>query len=69
MKMKEWFRLIKENIVYLIVFLLGLVLSTIGGMYLDAGWGMIILGIGIFISFISAILGLRNKDLEWEEFD
>lgn len=68
MNINNWIALIKENKIYLIVFILGLIVSAIGGIYVNAIWGKIVLGIGIVISIISAIVGLRNKSLEWEEF-
>lgn len=69
MNINNWIALIKENKIYLIVFILGLIVSAIGGIYVNAICGKIVLGIGIVISIISAIVGLRNKSLEWEEFD
>lgn len=69
MKIKDWFGLIKDNIKYLIVFLIGVVMLAIGGIIWNCCVGKILLCGGIIVSLIAAILGLRNKDLEWEEFD
>ena len=69
MNIKDWWCLIKDNKKYLIVFLIGVVMLAIGGIIWNSCVGKILLCGGIIVSLIAAILGLRNKDLEWEEFD
>ena len=69
MNIKDWWCLIKDNKKYLIVFLIGVVMLAIGGIIWNRCVGKILLCGGIIVSLIAAILGLRNKDLEWEEFD
>lgn len=67
--MKEWIKRIKDNKLYLIVFLIGVVMLAIGGIIWNCCIGKILFCGGIIVSFVAAILGLRNKDLEWEEFE
>lgn len=67
--MKEWAKLIKDNKLYLIISIVGLVLLAIGGVYVTTTIGKIFFCIGIAFSILSIIMGLRNKSLEWEEFD
>lgn len=69
MNIKDWFGLIKENLSYLIVAVVGLVLLAVGGVYFTELIGKILFFVGLLLSIISIILGLRNKGLEWEEFD
>lgn len=67
--MKEWTKLIKDNTLYLIISIIGLVSLAIGGVYVTTTIGKIFFCIGIAFSILSIIMGLRNKSLEWEEFD
>lgn len=69
MNIKDWFGLIKENLSYLIVAVVGLVLLAVGGVYFTELIGKILFFVGLLLSIISIIMGLRNKGLEWEEFD
>ena len=69
MNIKDWFGLIKENLSYLIVAVVGLVLLAVGGVYFTELIGKILFFVGLLLSIISIILGLRNKGLEWEKFD
>lgn len=69
MNINKWFGLIKENITYLIVAILGLVLLAVGGVSFTTAIGKILFYVGIAFSILSIIMGLRNKGLEWEEFD
>ena len=68
-QINKWFGLIKENITYLIVAILGLVLLAVGGVSFTTAIGKILFYVGIAFSILSIIMGLRNKGLEWEEFD
>ena len=67
--MKAWIKRIKDNKLYLIISLIGIVMLTIGGIIWDCCFGKILLCVGIIAFLISTIIGLRNKDLEWKEFE
>lgn len=69
MKIKDWFGLIKDNKAYLISAVVGVVLLAVGGVCFTILIGKILFYIGLLFSILSIILGLRNKSLEWEEFD
>lgn len=70
--MKNIWTLIKNNKWYIICFLCGLVFITFGGIYWGKICGKLLVGIGIILSAISALLGLKASDdnkMEWEELD
>lgn len=68
MRFKDWSSLIKDNICYLIVAIVGLVLLAVGGVY-HTTIGRFLFFVGLAMSILAIILGLRNKSVEWEELD
>lgn len=69
MRIENWIGLIKDNIAYLIVAVLGLILLAVGGVCFTTMTGKILFVVGLTLSVISIFMGLRNKSVEWEEFD
>lgn len=68
MRFNDWIGLIKGNLCYLIVAIMGLVLLAVGGVC-HTTIGRVLFFVGLVLSILAIILGLRNKSVEWKEFD